>query len=172
MVNSLRDKVPAAEEKHFHQQSAALGSRPLPDRARPLLSRHEHPEVNRNLWRQSMYARTVRTMIMLSFLLLVAFDLLPFFANIHGKGWVTFYQDEGSFYNPVGWAAGILALIILLVVVAGGPAQNQTLRPAFLQPEGWVHLSNVVLLAAVVPWWMNEEYKFVSRSRYRSGYNF
>ena len=98
----------------------------------------------------------LRALILTVFIGLIVVDVLPFYSNLRGQLWDQIFEDEDSYYVPVGIAAGMLALIIVLVAIAGGRAQSRALRPCpiLLHPEILVYAINVLLLAGVVPWWI------------------
>eukprot|EP00404_Azadinium_spinosum_P027894 CAMPEP_0180670736 /NCGR_PEP_ID=MMETSP1037_2-20121125/64197_1 /TAXON_ID=632150 /ORGANISM="Azadinium spinosum, Strain 3D9" /LENGTH=84 /DNA_ID=CAMNT_0022699711 /DNA_START=27 /DNA_END=277 /DNA_ORIENTATION=+ len=52
------------------------------------------------------YERPVRALILLIFLLLTAFDFLPFYVNLRGKIWDQLLDYEDSYDTPIGFAAG------------------------------------------------------------------
>lgn len=109
---------------------------------------------------RSWYERPVRILILLSFLVLVADCFLVFFFEdeLRGAGWDRLLDYDDSYDTPIGFTGGFMALIFVLVAVAGGRAQEQALRPCtvLLHPETLVHGVNVALLAGVVPWWLHE----------------
>ena len=104
------------------------------------------------------YERPVRALVVIAFLLLISFDFLPFFADLRGKVWDKILDYDDSYDTPIGLSAGFMALIFVLVALAGGRAQQQALRPCsvLLHPETAVHIVNVLLLAGVIPWWFRE----------------
>lgn len=104
------------------------------------------------------YERPVRALILLIFLILIALDFLPFYVNLRGTIWRTLLDYEDSFDTPVGFAAGLLGCIFVLVAVAGGRAQKQALRscPSLLHPQSFTHVVNLLLLAGAIPWWLHE----------------
>ena len=51
------------------------------------------------------YERPVRALIVLSFLVLIAFDFLPFYADLRGKLWDWLLDHEDSFDTPIGGCA-------------------------------------------------------------------
>eukprot|EP00931_Biecheleriopsis_adriatica_P015338 TRINITY_DN11781_c0_g2_i4.p1 TRINITY_DN11781_c0_g2~~TRINITY_DN11781_c0_g2_i4.p1 ORF type:complete len:769 (+),score=70.82 TRINITY_DN11781_c0_g2_i4:52-2358(+) len=105
------------------------------------------------------YERPVRTLILLIFVILIALDVLPFYVNLRGNEiWDTILDNAGSYETPIGFTAGLLGCIFLLVAVAGGRAQKQALRSCtfLLHPEYPIHIVNVLLLAGVIPWWFHE----------------
>lgn len=103
------------------------------------------------------FERPVRALILLLFLLVVAIDFLPFYVNLRGAFWQHLLDDADSFDTPIGFTAGVLACIFVLVAVAGGRAQKQALRSCqlLLHPDYSVHAVNILLLAGVVPWYVH-----------------
>ena len=103
---------------------------------------------------RSPYERPARAALLLCFLCLAAYDFLPFYFNLDAKVW----EYEGSYYSPIGVAGALLSIIFVLVAVAGGRAQTHAMRscPILLQPQNLIHVMNVLVLAAVIPWWLHE----------------
>ena len=76
---------------------------------------------------RSWYERPVRILILLSFLVLVADCFLVFFFEdeLRGAGWDRLLEYDDSYDTPVGWTAGVMALIFVLVALVGAHAQQQ-----------------------------------------------
>jgi hypothetical protein len=101
----------------------------------------------------------MRALIVMSFMVLIAFHLLPFYVDLHGKFWGQLLDYKGSGNTPIGLTAGLMVVICALVAVASTSARKQTLRSCtvFLHPQIPVHVFNVLLLAGVIPWWFHEK---------------
>ena len=94
-------------------------------------------------------------MIIITFLLLVVWDFLPFYVDLPSTWELFLVENKTSYYIPIGWAAGLLGLLFTLVALAGGRAQRQALRPCsvLVHPEILIHVVNVLSLVGVFAWW-------------------
>ena len=98
---------------------------------------------------------TLRALILLSVLFLALIDWLPFYVDLRGPLWDRLYDLRSSYDTPIGLIAGTLALIVVLVALVGPRATTSC--AVLLRPDVMVHAVNVLVLALVVPWWLQED---------------